>query len=625
MKKLLFLIIAATLVFPAFASQWTFLAYIMAAPDMEEEMVRNLQSLSRIGSNANIEVIAQVDWTKEQPGNLKKQLIPNPAYTGSARYRIEKNRIVELEQLGEVNSGDEKVFWKFLDSSTPKGAGKCMLLLGSHGSGFESWQEINEKSDEKCISYDDKENDSLTLLELDRCLVRFRTKIGCPVKFLIFDSCLMMNVHVAYQLRKSVEMLVGSDSGLFIGNGNYAQLISTVSVKPDTNITILAKEITQAFATDLASSTLGSVTACFVAPRFSLMKDYISWLADEMIKCGYTQAGTGVALFGNPPRYCDIGELCAGIHKSGTMPDGRIAPRALKDMAESLLALIEDARLAFNVNGMYHTRDLCGLSIWLPSQEDYARVRKFHQTTALGKDSRWGNYLDWRYGVKHGGTSGLESDASENWKLDETGFSFLIETDPDKDVSVQYENRVFRLPDVKDGDIIFQQSQSGQSPVIQKLTNSIYTHCGIIIHISGEPFVFEASSTVRFRSLSDFIQSGKSGHYVIKRLIKGLSDADAAKLKQAGLKFKGKSYDSLFLWSDSKIYCSELVYKIFLNGLGKEIGSTEKFKDFDCSDPKVKAEIIRRFGSWDKVPWNETVISPKALMKSWQLYTAASN
>lgn len=47
------------------------------------------------------------------------------------------------------------------------------------------------------------------------------------------------------------------------------------------------------------------------------------------------------------------------------------------------------------------------------------------------------------------------------------------------------------ITDVREGDIIFQTSQSEQSPLIQIGTRSKITHCGIIVMRKGESYVLE--------------------------------------------------------------------------------------------------------------------------------------
>ena len=95
------------------------------------------------------------------------------------------------------------------------------------------------------------------------------------------------------------------------------------------------------------------------------------------------------------------------------------------------------------------------------------------------------------------------------------------------------------------------------------------------------------------------------------------------KIKSDSEKFKGKNYDLTFEWSDDKIYCSELIWKIYQRTTGIEIGKPEKLSDFDLTDEAVKKKMKERYG--DKIPMDEIVISPAAIFDSELLITVKSN
>ena len=76
-------------------------------------------------------------------------------------------------------------------------------------------------------------------------------------------------------------------------------------------------------------------------------------------------------------------------------------------------------------------------------------------------------------------------------------------------------------------------------------------------------------------------------------------------------------------WSDNKIYCSELIWKIYKRGAGLEIGKLEKIKDYDFTNPKVQQKAKERYGN--NIPEEEMVISPVAIFNSPLLFTVASN
>ena len=173
-----------------------------------------------------------------------------------------------------------------------------------------------------------------------------------------------------------------------------------------------------------------------------------------------------------------------------------------------------------------------------------------------------------------------------------------------------------------DGDLIFQTSKSPQSNAIQLATKSKYSHCGIIYKIDGNFIVFEASSKVKKTPIKEWIKNGKDHIYVVKRLKNAseiLTSATLEKMKLISNKFNGKNYDSTFEWSDEKIYCSELIWKIYYQATGIEIGKLKKLKDFDLTSLKVKQIMANRYGV--KIPFNNTVISPDDIFKSELLFT----
>jgi len=176
------------------------------------------------------------------------------------------------------------------------------------------------------------------------------------------------------------------------------------------------------------------------------------------------------------------------------------------------------------------------------------------------------------------------------------------------------------------GDIIFQTSQSNQSKAIQLATHSKYSHVGIIYENKGSFSVYEAVQPVKITPLNKWIKRGLNSHYVVKRLVNAeevLTPAVLMKMKTVGKQFKGKDYDLYFEWSDDKIYCSELVWKIYKEATGIEIGELEELRDFDLNNKAVKQKLNERYG--DNIPLDEKVISPAAMFNSDQLITVFEN
>ncbi|MGD2154371.1 MAG: YiiX family permuted papain-like enzyme [Gemmatimonadales bacterium] len=175
----------------------------------------------------------------------------------------------------------------------------------------------------------------------------------------------------------------------------------------------------------------------------------------------------------------------------------------------------------------------------------------------------------------------------------------------------------------RNGDIVFQTSRSAQSSAIQKVTGSKYSHMGIVYVTDGEPYVYEAVEPVRLTPLSEWVARGVGGQFVARRLADAdvfLSDRALQRMLEVGRQFEGKHYDLYFEWSDERVYCSELVWKIYKRALDLEIGRLQTIAEFDLSDPVVRSRIEERFGG--PPAQDETVISPAAMFSSDLLVTA---
>lgn len=180
--------------------------------------------------------------------------------------------------------------------------------------------------------------------------------------------------------------------------------------------------------------------------------------------------------------------------------------------------------------------------------------------------------------------------------------------------------------EIRNGDLIFQTSLSGQSVAIQLATRSKFSHCGIIFKSGKDFYVFEAVQPVKTTPLDKWIARGQDGKYVIKRLKNAdqiLIPSTIEKMKSVGEKFNGKNYDLTFEWSDERVYCSELIWKIYQRSTGIEIGKLEKLSDFDLTDVAVKNIMKERYG--ERIPEDEIVISPVSIFESELLHTVKKN
>ncbi len=193
-------------------------------------------------------------------------------------------------------------------------------------------------------------------------------------------------------------------------------------------------------------------------------------------------------------------------------------------------------------------------------------------------------------------------------------------------ITFKKSTKTANFEELKDGDLIFQSSFSGQSLAIQLATKSIYSHCGIVFFRNGEPFVLEGVQPVSYAPLDEWIARGDKNQYAVKRLKNAeelVTKEVIENMKLEGEKLLGKNYDLTFEWSDDKIYCSELIWKIYKRALNIEIGKLQKLREFDLSSDVVKTKLKERYGT--NIPLDEDVISPGAIFESEVLETVEIN
>lgn len=157
---------------------------------------------------------------------------------------------------------------------------------------------------------------------------------------------------------------------------------------------------------------------------------------------------------------------------------------------------------------------------------------------------------------------------------------------------------------LQEGDIVFIESQSSQSPYIKIGTMSKWTHCGIVVDTPQGLKVLEASKTVRLTPFAQFIGSAKNENWCVKRPKQKLSKPISYR------KYLGQQYDLEFRFDNGKMYCSELVWLVYKDQ-GIEICNPRKVSSFILTRiPKVKKLMIKRDISMDQY-----VVAPVDLYK----------
>ena len=178
----------------------------------------------------------------------------------------------------------------------------------------------------------------------------------------------------------------------------------------------------------------------------------------------------------------------------------------------------------------------------------------------------------------------------------------------------------------QNGDLVFQTSKSQLGPALEIATGSVITHVGVIFIDSDAVFVYEAVGPVRRVSLERWIGFGVERMFCVKQLKNAdevLTPDALKKMQKVFSTLEGRDYDVRFEWSDERLYCSELVYKMYRNGADIELGRIEKFGDLKLDDPLVQFWINMYFPDGPNL--DEEVVSPVSIFNDTLLVSIYSN
>jgi hypothetical protein len=167
----------------------------------------------------------------------------------------------------------------------------------------------------------------------------------------------------------------------------------------------------------------------------------------------------------------------------------------------------------------------------------------------------------------------------------------------------------------EEGDIIFQSSPHNPlSDAIEGVTESPWSHCGILRRHPKGWVILEAVGPVRETPLADWVRRGRGGEFEVFRLTAPHRDKIPAMIA-AAQKYLGRPYDLRYQLDDEKIYCSELVYKAFRDAGGGELGKLQKLGELNWKPHEAFIRELEDGG----LPLERKMITPRAVSEAPQL------
>ena len=378
-------------------AKWTFLVYMAGDNNLDGAALRDIAEMARAGSTKDIHILVQLDRLEDQK-TQRFRITPGGGFKKDC-----------IETFSETNTGDPQILYSFCRWALENyPADRYALILWNHGSGW--WEDAKSRAVgpagrrphrplfnhafpqvHRSICYDDTSGgDALDNRELRVVLAGVCALLGRKIDLLGMDACLMNMVEVAWQLRDSVQMIVGSEVEEPFDGWPYAEILTRLAAKPKQNSATFARWIVKSYLTSYQGK---GETVTQSALDVNLIDDVVTkidTLSEVLVAALETDAKPIASAWKKSPHFYDdnyIDLLCFAKQL------GKKAGPDLRAKAEPLIAALMPGkgRLILSQGKIgREVRGTGGLSIYFPGD----RINPAYRALDFCTDCRWPAFLE---------------------------------------------------------------------------------------------------------------------------------------------------------------------------------------------------------------------------------------
>jgi hypothetical protein len=316
--------------------------------ELTDEAKADHKEMMAVGSNANMDIVVQVDWNFDRTGKRPQRIHVMPGRLN-----------VIQEAPGAIDMGDPATLGNFLAWAQENyGSPRELIILWGHathlGFGFDASSPLTTHA--------------LGPGAIGAVVGHGLQQAANDQRLLGFDACGFSTFESAFDLSNSARYMLASEIGMPLPGWPYTDILGAIADTPEINPQDLGKEIVNRFMNHYPDRTVALSMLDLPAATANGLEDALQELAVALalvVGTDPTRRENAIEVFrdarvptGEP--FVDVAQLCVNLFQAGI---SERVDAAAKAMATSL----NNSGLIFNSKGHGDgATGLCGLSLYAP-------------------------------------------------------------------------------------------------------------------------------------------------------------------------------------------------------------------------------------------------------------------
>lgn len=374
--------------------KWTLMVYIAGDNSLADFAIQDINELKAATVNSQVNVVVQV----EKGSAVTDTTSPNPL--GASTYRgLITGANTALTDVGNQNMTQSDTLRDFIQwSKTNHPAQQYALVLWSHGGGWKRNKAVRGV-------LQDETNSGSALMSMADVHKGVTQGMGAGQKLavLAFDSCLMGQYEVAYEMRSAARYLVASEE-LVPGTGMpYTQVANVLTKNPDILAIDFAKGMTEAFKASYTTANTNTTMSVLDMSKMDDVHANVLSFATQAHSALPTQVALLKTARNTTVSFGGTGDDAEAIDLWGyadTVSKQSAAGSALKASADALKTSI-DAAMLLNTTTGTKMASAKGLAVFFPTKGAYYNATEYRASVLsnapAGTQKTWADYLSGVY------------------------------------------------------------------------------------------------------------------------------------------------------------------------------------------------------------------------------------